>query len=200
MGDFFFALYSFADEIHFLMQKLSPMKLKLVFLLSIMFPFVINAQTGSTSSVPVDEEGTIRYIEVVQQEGAAKDLFKRCVKWINGEYKNPATVTPTRDMEDKKIVIRHQFQLQAANAEGVTVKGSLVQYDMTIRFRDGRYRLEMTRFKMKSTSGTRAEEWLPDGSKPSPDKLKQLDDFATAKIESLKKGMQPEKEYKEEEW
>lgn len=176
------------------------MKLKLIFLLSIIFPIVMNAQSESTPPVPLDEEGNIRYVEVVKQEGQAKDLFKRCVKWINSEYKNPSSVTPTRDMEDKKIVIRHQFQLQATNAEGVNVKGGLVQYDMVIRFKDGRYRLEMKAFKLKSTSGTKAEEWLPDGAKPSPDKLKQLNDFATAKIESLKKGMQPKKEYQEEEW
>jgi len=182
------------------MQKLSPMKLKLVFLLSIIFPFIVNAQSEASSLVPVDEEGTIRYVEVIQQDGDAKDLFKRCVKWINGEYKNPASVTPTRDMEDKKIVIRHQFQLEATNAEGIQVKGGLVQYEMTIRFKDGRYRAEMTDFKLKSTSGTPAEDWLPYGNSPSPENLKQLDDFATALIESLKDGMKPEKEYEEEEW
>lgn len=182
------------------MQKMSLMKLKLVFLLSIVFPFIVNAQSETSSVVPVDEEGTIRYVEVIQQDGNAKDLFKRCVKWINGEYKNPATVTPTRDMEDKKIVIRHQFQLQATNADGVKVKGGLVQYEMTIRFKDGRYRAEMTGFKLKSTSGTPAEDWLPNGSSPSPEKLKQLNEFATALMERLKEGMKPEKEYKEEEW
>lgn len=182
------------------MQKLSLMKLKFVLLLSIIFPFIIKAQTDASSVVPVDEEGTIRYVEVIEQDGNAKELFKICVKWINGEYKNPATVTPTRDMEDKKIVIRHQFQLQSTNAEGVQVKGGLVQYEMTIRFKDGRYRAEMTNFKLKSTSGTPAEDWLPNGSSPSPENLKQLNDFATALIDSLKKGMKPEKEYEEEEW
>lgn len=176
------------------------MKFKFILLLSIVFPFSINAQSETSSPVPVDEEGIIRYVEVPQQEGSAKDLFKRCIKWINGAYKNPASVTPTRDMEDKKIVVRHQFQLESTNADGVKVKGGLVMYDMTIRFRDGRYRIEMTDFKLKSISGTPAEDWLPNGSSPNPDNLKQLNDFATAKIESLKEGMKPEKEYEEEEW
>lgn len=200
MGDFFFALYSFVVDIHVLMQKSILMKTKMFVLLSIIFPIILNAQTENAPIVPIDEEGTIRYVEVVQQDGSAKDLFKRCVKWINGEYKNPATVTPTRDMEDKKIVVRHQFQLESTSAEGVKMKGGLVMYDMTLRFKDGRYRAEMTGFKLKSTSGTPAEEWLPEGSSPNPVNLKQLNDFATAKIASLKEGMKPEKEYEEEEW
>jgi hypothetical protein len=176
------------------------MKMKLVFLMSILFPVLLNAQTDETPLIPVDEEGQIRYVEVVEQSGEAQDLFKRCVKWINGSYKNPTTVTPTRDMVNKKIVIRHQFQLEGTTEEGVATKGGLVMYDMTIRFKDGRYRAEITDFTLKSTSRFPAENWLPEGSNPNPGNLKQLDDFATALMASLKEGMQPEKEYEEEEW
>lgn len=176
------------------------MKLKLAFLLSILFPVLLNAQTDMAPQVPIDEEGQIRYVEVINQSGEAQDLFKRCVKWINGSYKNPATVTPTRDMVNKKIVIRHQFQLEGTTEEGVATKGGLVMYDMTIRFKEGRYRAEMTGFTLKTVSRFPAENWLPEGSNPNPENIKQLDDFATALMASLKEGMQPEKEYEEEEW
>ncbi len=176
------------------------MKMKLFFLISILFPVLLNAQTDTDPQVPLDDEGQIRYVEVIEQSGDAKDLFKRCVKWINGNYKNPSTITPTRDMVNKKIVIRHQFQLEGTTEEGAVTKGGLVMYDMTIRFKAGRYRAEITNFTLKSASRFPAENWLPEGSHPNPENIKQLDDFATALISSLKEGMQPEKEHVEEDW
>jgi len=175
------------------------MKMKLFILLAIVLPLMGNAQT-ETIPVPLDEEGTIRYVEVVQQDGDATDLFKRCVKWINKNYKNSYTVTPTRDMVNKKIVIRHRFQLQSNNEEGITVKGGTVMYDMIIRFKEGRYRAEMVNFVMKGTSKFPCENWLPDGSKPNAESLVQLNKFATEKLASLKEGMLPEKVHVEEEW
>lgn len=94
-------------------------------------------------------------------------------------------------MVNKKIVIRHQFEMDGAG---------LVMYDMTIRFKDGRYRAEVTNFVLKTASRFPAENWLPGGSNPSPENLQQLDKFATELLASLKEGMKPEKEYEEEEW
>ncbi len=156
--------------------------------------------TDTDPQVLLDDGGQIRYVEVIEQSGEAQDLFKRCVKWINGNYKNPATVTPTRDMVNKKIVIRHQFQLEGTNEEGVITKGGLVMYDMTIRFIDGRFRAEITNFTLNSASRFPAENWLPQGSHPNAENLKQIDDFAKNLIASLKEGMQPEKEHVEEDW
>lgn len=179
------------------------MKKNLIILISILAPFVLLAQTDlsiSPPQIPLDDEGTIRYVEVVQEEANAKDLFKRCVKWINVNYKNPNTVTPTRDMVNKKIVIRHSFRLISTLETGTTKNTGEVMYDMIIRFKDGRYRAEFTNVILKKTSKFPAENWLPNGSHPNPGNLKQLDDFATALLASLKEGMKPEKEYKEEEW
>lgn len=179
------------------------MKKRLIILISLLAPFFINAQTDlgtSPPQIPLDDEGIIRYVEVVQEDANAKDLFKRCVKWINVNYKNPNTATPTRDMVNKKIVIRHSFRLKNTLASGTTQNAGEVMYEMIIRFKDGRYRAEFTNVNLKKTSKFPAENWLPTGSHPNPGNLKQLDDFATALLASLKEGMKPEKEYKEEEW
>jgi hypothetical protein len=179
------------------------MKKYLVIIACIIFPFIIKAQTDLASSapqVPVDAEGTIRYVEVVDEDASDTDLFKRCVKWINKEYKNPTTVTPTRDMVNKKIVIRHQFRMQSTTETGATTNEGDVMYDFNLQFKDGRYRLEMTNFVLKTTSRFPAENWLPAGSHPNPINLQKLDEFAREMIASLKQGMKPEKEYVEEEW
>jgi len=75
-----------------------------------------------------------------------------------------------------------------------------VMYDMIIRFKDGRYRAEITNVILKRTSKFPAENWLPYGSHPNAGYLQQLDDFANELMMSLKEGMKPEKEYQEEEW
>jgi len=180
------------------------MKKNIILLLTLLAPLFMRAQIGTASSapdIPLDDKGKIRYVEVAKQEGAQKDLFKRCVKWINSEYKNPSSVTPTRDMVNGKIVIRHTFRIYNAAENGVKTKGGEVLYDFIIRFKDNRYRMEMTNFIVKKTSRTPAEKWLDKSSKDyNPAYAKQLDEFAHMKMESLKQGMKPEKEYKEEEW
>lgn len=175
--------------------------MKLIILLGIIVLFFIRVQTDlSIAEVPLDEEGQIRYIELVKEDANATDLFKRCVKWINKEYKNPSSITPTRDMVNKKIVIRHRFNLSQTLESGTTTSAGQVMYDMIIRFKDGRYRAEMTNFVLKKTSKFPCENWLPEGTAPNSANLKQLDTFAKEKLESLKEGMMPPKVYEEEEW
>ena len=180
------------------------MKKNLLFLLLILVPFIMNAQDDALAEVPnlpLDDEGKIRYKEVVQEDATQKDLFKRCIKWINKEYKNPATVTPTRDMVNGKIVIAHTFRLKNTLESGTSVNAGTVMYNMTIRFKDGRYRVEMTDFVSKKASRTPAEKWLDKTNAAyNPEYAKQIDIFAKEKLESLKAGMQPAKVYKEEEW
>lgn len=177
------------------------MKKNLIIILAIIAPFILKAQTDlSIPEVPLDEEGQIRYVELVKEEADATELFKRCVKWINQEYKNPSSVTPTRDMVNKKIVIRHRFSLTHSLESGTTAKGGEVMYDMIIRFKDGRYRAEMTNFVLRQISKFPCENWLPDGTAPNSLNLGQLDAFAKEKLESLKQGMKPPKVYEEEEW
>jgi len=179
------------------------MKNKLILFICLLAPFFIQAQTDLTTSppqIPLDDEGIIRYVEVVEEDADAKDLFKRCVKWINVTFKNPNTVTPTRDMVNKKIVIRHSFRVKNTLDSGISKDAGEVMYDMIVRFKDGRYRAEFTNVVLKKVSKFPAENWLPTGSHPNPGYLQQLDVYATELMASLKEGMKPEKEYKEEEW
>lgn len=181
------------------------MKKNILFIFIVLSPFLLSAQTttepAAMPDIPIDEKGHIRYIEVVKEEGTQKDLFKRCVKWINGAYKNPTSVTPTRDVEDGKILIRHNFRLYNKQEDGSVSQGGMVLYDMIIRFKENRYRIEMTNFILKKTSRFPAEKWMEKSTADyNPEYLKQLDAFAHEKIENLKKGMKPAKVYEEEEW
>ena len=184
--------------------KNTLMKKNILFLFIILTPFLLSAQAETdlaTPNIPLDDEGTIRYKEVVKEDATQKDLFKRCVKWINKEYKSPGTITKTRDMVNGKIVINHTFRLKKVLESGTSTNAGDVLYEMTIRFKDGRYRAEITNFVMKKASRTPAEKWLDKSDNLyNAEYARQLDEFARAKMESLKKGMKPAKEYKEEEW
>ncbi|OYT15033.1 MAG: hypothetical protein B7C24_15160 [Bacteroidetes bacterium 4572_77] len=180
------------------------MRKNLFVFLALIIPFFTIAQTTNSSStpdIPLDEEGQIRYIEVVKEPGTQKELFKRCVKWINSQYKNPAVVTPTRDMVNGKIVIRHNFRIQNTLESGTKVNAGDVMYNMTIRFKEGRYRVEMTDFVVKKTSKFPCERWLDQNDSAfNPGYAAQLNVFAFELLESLKQGIKPEKQYKEEDW
>ncbi|NOR87903.1 MAG: DUF4468 domain-containing protein [Bacteroidales bacterium] len=180
------------------------MKKNILFLFVIFMPFLLSAQFEAESTspnIPLDEEGKIRYKEVVKEEASQNDLFKRCVKWINKEYKSPNTVTKTRDMVNGKIVINHTFRIKNTLESGTSTNAGDVMYEMTIRFKENRYRVEMTNFFLKKTSRTPAEKWLDKSdAKYNPEYIKQLDEFSLALLESLKEAMKPAKVYKEEEW
>ena len=179
------------------------MKNKTLLILLMFVPFLLIAQTDEITmpDIPLDEEGNIRYIEVVNEDAKSKDLFYRCVSWINTEYENPNSVTRKRDMVNGKIEILHQFRVYNTLESGTRASAGLVYYTLIIRFKDGRYRAEIKDFIIKRQIRTPANIWL-DKSKIdySPNYATQLDEFAKAKLESLKKGMMPKKVYKEEEW
>jgi len=183
--------------------KIIMMRNKALLILLMFMPFFLMSQTTEITmpDIPLDEEGNIRYIEVVNEDATSKDLFYRCVSWINKEFENPNSVTKKRDMVNGRIEIFHRFRVYNTLENGSKSAAGTVLYTLIIRFKDGRYRAEMTDFIIKRQIRTPANIWL-DKTKIdySPNYATQLDEFAKTKLESLKKGMMPEKVYQEEEW
>jgi len=180
------------------------MKNKLVLILMIFAPFFLMAQSDdqiNMPEIPLDESGMIKYVEVVKEDANKEELFKRCVRWVNSEYKNPNSVINTRDMVNGKIELHHQFRVYNTLESGTKAIAGTVMYTMIIRFKDGRYRVQMNDFLIKRTIRTNAEIWLDETHADySPSYATQLNDFALEKLASLKKKMMPEKEIVEEEW
>jgi hypothetical protein len=180
-------------------EKKETMKKNALFLMILLMPLFMLAQQDAPT-IPLDDAGKIRYAEVVNEPGSQSDLFERSITWINKEYKNPFSATTTRDFNGGKIIIEQVFQVNTVSDSG-TIINSDVKYKMTIRFKEGRYRVEMTGFSLKKAPRTKAEEWMNKSSEYyNPKYLKQLDDFARGKIESFIDGMKPPKKYKEEDW
>ena len=153
------------------------------------------------SKFPVDEEtGLITYKEVVNEEGTKQDFFNRAVGWINSFYKNPVDVTKVRDPESGIIKGLHRFKIKNTDKDGNQLDAGVVQYRFVLEFKDGRYRYTLTEFVLRQASKIPVEKWLNKNDPQSKSYLKQIDKFAQNWIASLKQGMQPKVEKKDDEW
>lgn len=166
------------------------------------FSFLIFAQSNN---LPIDEEtGKITYKEVVQEEGNKKEFFNRAISWINEFYNNPVDVTKTRDPESGLIKGLHRFKIKNTDENGNQSDAGIIQYTFKLELKEGRYRYTLTEFIIRQSSRIPIEKWLnKDDPQYSPvwkDHLKQVDDFATAWIKSLKTGMKPMIEKTDDDW
>jgi hypothetical protein len=156
---------------------------------------------SQSNALPVDEKTQlITYQEVVTEEGNKEVFYIRAIEWINQYYKNPMDVTKTRQAESGLIKGLHRFRIENTNEDGSKSDAGTIQYDFTLDFKEGRYRYTLTEFALRQSSKVPIEKWLNDSDPQKQSYLKQIDDFAQSWIESLKEGMKPKAEVKEEEW
>lgn len=158
----------------------------------------------SEQLVPVDpDDNKIRFREVVDESGSKEELFKRCVYWLNGFYKDPTRITTVRDEPTGKIEGRHQFRIYYDSENSKQVAG-MIKYKFTIELKEDRYRYTMDNFVLRSQTNMPVEKWL-DKDDPAYDPrwneyLRQIADYAKKWSESLKVKMRPEVEKKEDDW
>lgn len=160
--------------------------------------------SASAQVVPVDEDTKkITYKEVVQQEGEASKLYNQGISWINSYYPNPTDVTRIRDVENGKIEIKHRFKIFDTDKKGVKTEAGVINYTMTLEFKEGRYRYTITDFGLAALSKFPLEKWL-DKNDPSykPEcegYLEQVNTQVNELIKNMKTGMVP-KVIKPDEW
>jgi hypothetical protein len=179
------------------------MTLKKLLLTTSLLLFIINpfGSWAQENNIPVDEEtGLITYQEVVTEEGNKESFFDRSIKWINAYYSNPVDVTKTRDPESGMVKGMHRIRLKNVLDDGVQADAGTVQYRFSLEFKEGRYRYTLTEFELRQASKVPCENWLTSTDPQSKSYLKQIDEFAQSWIASLKEGMMPEVEKKEDEW
>lgn len=155
--------------------------------------------------LPIDEETKkVTYKDVVNEAGTPAEMYKRAIAWINLFYPNPADVTRVRDEANAKIEIKHRIKVRNVDKDGnFTTDAALVEYDMRLEFKDGRYRYTITNFNVRKTSKYAMEKWMDKADleyTPACDNyLKQVDEEVKNIVASLKKGMKP-KVVKDDNW
>ncbi|MEP7263275.1 MAG: DUF4468 domain-containing protein [Bacteroidota bacterium] len=182
------------------------MKMKLL-LASLSFIYITSFAQTAAPKLPVDESTKlITYTKVVELNGAGKDsLYNKALKWCNSYFKNPGEVIREKDQEAGKIICKPRFKvMNPENKEGVATDGGIVQYTLTLQFKDGRYKYVMTEFNWKQASNYPVEKWMDvanDYYKPEYSYyLKQVDDKVSEIVSSLQQGMNSKGEIKKDDW
>jgi hypothetical protein len=167
------------------------------------FSGIVIAQT-STQQFPIDPDTKlITYKEVVNETGSKIQLFNRAVEWLPKQFVNPVDATKVRNPETGLIEVRHRFDV-SYEEKNVPRTTCTIDYTLRLEFKDGRYRYTISDFLIHDVSRAPIERWLDKTDKkytPAWDGyLTELDKDVKDLIESLKKGMMPPPEKKEDIW
>lgn len=163
-----------------------------------------NTTTQPAPDMPVDDETQlITYQEVIQENGTAKVLYDRAIKWAKSFYHNPAEVIKEQDAQNFVLKMRGSVRIYSHLKDGSKITKNVVYYNFTIQCREGRYRYTITDFNEKATAACPIEKWMnPEDTKWDPEcylNLQEVDDQIKELLSSLVDGMQPV-EAKEDEW
>jgi hypothetical protein len=172
------------------------------FVVALLLPFSLFSQNSDV--FPVDQDSKlVTYQEVVQQAGTQDELYIRGIEWLNSYYKNPADVSRVRNRESGVIELMHRIEIEN-QAEGTKVGAGIVNYDLKIEFKPGRYRYTITNLTLRQASRFPVERWMnKEDQMYSPlwdNYIQQVDTKVKEIIVSLKTGMEPKTEKPEEKW
>ena len=171
-----------------------------------------SAQKRKKKDVPIfevpnfkldEKTNYVMYTAVVQQAGTGAELYVKAMDWFKSAYKSPTEVI--REKEDGKVIMgRGRFRLQRQNPEtGKIAPEGIVQYNLTLRFKDGRYQYMITKINWRQASYYGIEKWVAENEKSYhaqfAEYLVQTNDHINSLIKELKKGMAVT-EAKEEDW
>lgn len=154
---------------------------------------------------PVDEDSKlVTYTDVIQVPGVLKDsLYDVAQAWMKIFYKSPSQVIKSQSKEEGMIDIRHQFQITRKD-KNQEVKAGLINYYLTLQFRDGRFKYTITKINLESTSYFGIEKWLNEEQYKKDDNvpgyLVQIDKFMMDLITSMESEVRPVAPKKEEDW
>ena len=156
-------------------------------------------QTPSVQ-LPIDSiTRLITYEGVLQATGIKADvLYNRALSFFKSQYKNYREVIRESDSLKFKIAGRPRFKIyNVPDKEGLRTDAGIIQYDIKVSAKDGRFKYELTEFNWKQQSYYAAERWMDTKSLSYSlayaEYLKQLDQYANDLIKKLSDAMLMEK-------
>jgi len=122
----------------------------------------ISVKGFSQQTFTIDEETKQAvYREVVEVPGATKaELYDRTLAWMNIFYPNPNGVIQTKNPETGEIVGKAQFKITGKDKKGTETYDGLVGYTITILFKDGKFKYDITRIHWKLASYYDVSRWM----------------------------------------
>jgi len=116
--------------------------------------------------IPVDKDSErITYEGVGKVDGKSSgELYDRAFEWVKAYYKNPMEKLRKQDRDNGEMEVFARFPIFAYDKKGVktTSQSGLIQYTMTLQFKDGRYKYIITDLNLKATSNQPIDTWLTD--------------------------------------
>ena len=190
------------------MKSIIKMNKKLFSLAVIfLFPAMVFAQKNKPTApvLPMDNEtNMISYTGVVDATGVtAKELYKRAIVWVKEFYPIPSSVLQTQDSTNMKIVCKGKFDSKKTKG-GQQVAGDRIMYTLTIQFKEGKYKYEITKVLVQSSTSIPCEKYFDENDPLAEEHfntLTQVDENLTNVANSLKTRLeQPSVKVKKDEW
>jgi hypothetical protein len=116
----------------------------------------------SQLTIPVDAETKQALImEVVDVPGATKaELYDRAMSWITKFYPNPTGMVQSKNPETGEIIGKAQFRISSKDKKGVESFDGMVAYTLTLSFKDGKFKYEISRIHWKQASYYDVSKWM----------------------------------------
>lgn len=139
----------------------------LIFLAAISLPALAQkTKLPEYPPIPVDKDSKlITYEGVGKVDGKSSgELYDRAFEWVKAYYKNPMEKLRKQDRDNGDMEVFARFPIFAYDKKGVksTSQAGLIQYTMTLQFKDGRYKYIITDLNMKATSNQPIDAWFTD--------------------------------------
>jgi hypothetical protein len=116
----------------------------------LLLPLFTSAQTADT--IP-RKDGRFYFSEVVSVDSNSKaaELYERGRRWVVDAYKSK-DVVQLEDKESKELIVKGTFWVHWR--AGILLIGIHIEHTLRLQFKDGRYRYEMSNFRVLPTAYT----------------------------------------------
>jgi hypothetical protein len=115
----------------------------------------------------IDERtAKVVYQGVVQEKGSKDALYDKALAWATKYYKNPSDVLREQDKEKGSLKAKARFYVFYTDPKkGTKTRTHTIEYLLTVQFKEGRYRYEITNIIYKAISYQGIEQWIDDNKK-----------------------------------
>lgn len=150
-----------------------------------------------------NETNLITYTEVVNLAGTPAEIKKKALEWFHSYYTNSSNLLK-KNTEDS-FTGHPRFRVKnQKDKRGIATTAGTVIYDITLLFKDGKYKYEITNIFVKKASKFPIEKWMDKESKMYHNGydyyLLQTNDYMKEVIVSLKKHMASTTKKKDSDW
>lgn len=157
--------------------------------------------------LPTDEKtGLISYTAVVETEPTvtAKELMARATKWYKKFYPNISSVIQKVDTVNMEIDGKAQFWTYKMLKGGQKTQNLMIRYPFTMKFKQGKWKIEITNIKVVAASDLPVEKLLNANDPNVETNYAALNDVKTYfdnLTDNLKEVMKvPSTEKKSDDW